>query len=331
LLVTRILGLVANVRILAFLFACFALEAFGQSYPSKPIRLIIPFPPGGSSDVVGRELAHHLGRALGTHLVIDNRGGANGLLGTKALAVAAPDGYTLGFHILTSHITNPFVYRNVPYDVMRDFSSITLVGWSGLVFVANPAFPAKTMQDLIDLSRATPGGINIGSFGTASLAHLSIELLKSMADVNVTHVPYNGSGPAVAATLAGQVPVSVVGLPAALPSIKTDRLRPLAITGAKRSPQLPDVPTVAEAPELPHFDAGLMYGLLAPANTPTAIIRQVQQATVEVLKSPDVQHRLHQRGLDSIIGSTPEEMDAYLKSETAKIRTLLVGAGITSQ
>jgi tripartite-type tricarboxylate transporter receptor subunit TctC len=262
-------------------------------------------------------------------MVIDNRGGANGLIGTKALAIAAPDGYSLMFHIITSHITNPWVYKKLPYDIVRDFASITLVGSSGLVFAANPSFPARNMQDLISLAKANPGATSIGSFGTASMGHLSIKLLERMANVNVAHVPYSGSGPAILATLAGHVPVSVVGLPAALPYFKNGRLRPLALTIAKRSEQLRNVPAVAETPGLAGYDAGLMYGLLAPAHTPLIIIKQVQEATVLVLKSPDVQRRLHERGIDHAIGSTPEEMDAYIRIEMEKVGNLVKAAGVT--
>jgi tripartite-type tricarboxylate transporter receptor subunit TctC len=223
------------------------------------------------------------------------------------------------------------VYKTLPYDIVRDFASVTLVGSSALVFAANPSFPAQNMQDLISLAKANPGTISIGSFGTASMGHLSIKLLESMANVNVTHVPYSGSGPAVVATLAGHVPVSVVGLPAALPYIKQGRLRPLALTIAKRSEQLLNVPTVAETPGLAGYDAGLMYGLLAPAHTPPVVIKQVQEVTVVVLRSPEVQRRLHERGIDQVIGSTPEEMDTYIRIEMKKIGKVVKAAGVTPQ
>lgn len=318
-------------RALAILLAWVATTALAQAYPTKPIHLIIPFPPGGSSDIIGREFAHHLGLALSARIFVDNRSGANGLIGAKALVMAAADGHTLMFHILTSHLTNPWVYKNLPYDVVRDFSSITLVGRAGLVFAVNPSFPAKTVEELISLAKRSPGKISIGSFGTASMSHLSIELLKRKANVDVSHVPYSGAGPAVAATLAGHVPVSVVGLPAALPYIKTGRLWPLAVTSARRSAQLPNVPTVAESAAFKRYEAVLTYALLAPAHTPPSVIKQVQKAAALILQSPKVQRRLYARGMDEVIGSTSEEMDAYIGTEIEKIRKLVKSAGVVPQ
>jgi tripartite-type tricarboxylate transporter receptor subunit TctC len=318
-------------RALALVLAWIATSALPEAYPDKPVRLIIPFPPGGSSDIIGREFAHELRLALDVPVFVDNRGGANGIIGANALAMAAPDGYTLVFHILTSHLTNPWVYRNLPYDTVHDFSSITLVGRAGLVFAANPSFPAETIEDLVSLGKTSSGKISIGSFGTASMSHLSIELLKRIAEVQLSHVPYRGSGPAVTATLSAQVPVSVVGLPAALPYIKTGRLRALAVTSARRSFEIPNVPTVAESAGLEGYEAALMYALLAPAHTPPSIIKRVQQAAVFVLQSLDLQRRLHHRGMDEVIGSTSDEMDAYIVTEMEKIRKLVKSAGLMRQ
>lgn len=318
-------------RILLLVLVILPLVALADNYPSKPIRLIIPFPPGGSSDILGREIAHHLGHLLEQQLVIDNLGGANGVLGTAALANAQPDGYTLMFHIITSHVTNPYVYKNLPYDISRHFASITLVGSSSLIFVAHPSFQGSSIDDLISLAKLRPNAIPVGSFGRASMAHIAVALLERMARVNVLHVPYKGSGPAVLDTLRDQVPVSVVALPAALPLIRQGRLRPLAVTTSHRSQLLPSVPPVAQTTGLAGYDLSLMYGFLAPAKTPVSMVNRLRGAVASVLKSPHVQRRLNERGIDQFIASTPEEMDAYIRHEMGRVKSLVHAAGVKPQ
>jgi tripartite-type tricarboxylate transporter receptor subunit TctC len=298
--------------------ACAALAG-----PAKPIRLIIPFPPAGSSDIIGRELANRLSARLATPIVVENRGGANGLIGSQALLHAAPDGRTLMFHILTSHVANAAIYPRLPFDVQKDFSSISWIGSASLVYAAHPSFPAKNIAELVGVSKSMPQGLSVGSFGRASMAHVSILVLADAANAKVAHIPYSGSGPAVMATISGEVPVSVVGLAAALPYIKSGRLRPLAVTSTKRSPQLPDVPAVGEYPDLLGYSESLTYGFLAPARTPESVIRSVNEAVVALVQSPETQARLGQLGVDEIVGSTPAEMDAYIGRELSKLRQVL--------
>jgi tripartite-type tricarboxylate transporter receptor subunit TctC len=298
--------------------ACTALAG-----PAKPIRLIIPFPPAGSSDIIGRELANRLSARLATPIAVENRGGANGLIGSQTLLHAAPDGRTLMFHILTSHVANAAIYPRLPFDVLKDFSSISWIGSASLVYAAHPSFPAKNIGELVGLSKSMPQGLSVGSFGQASMAHVSILVLADAANAKVAHIPYSGSGPAVMATLSGEVPVSVVGLVAALPYIKSGRLRPLAVTTTKRSPQLPDVPAVGEYADLIGYSESLTYGFLAPAGTPSAVIAKINEAVVSLVQSFEMQERLGQLGVDEIVGSTPEEMDAYIRRELTKLRQVL--------
>lgn len=311
---------------LAFVWLVVA-ASVAHAYPTRAVRLIVPFPPGGSSDILGREFAHHLGVALNIPIVVENRGGANGLIGSKALTAASPDGHTLLFHILTSHIANAAVHEHLPYDVLKDFASISLIGSAGLVYVAHPSFAANNMDELIRLAKTSPGGISVASFGTGSMAHLSIATLVTLAKAKMSHIPYTGSGPAVLATVAGHVPVSVVGLPAALPYIRSGRLRPLAVTSAKRSAQLPDVPAVGETTGLTGYNEPVMYALLAPARTPARVIRRANEATVSVLRSPSPQARLKALGIDDVVGSTPEEMDLYIRYELNRFGQLVRSSG----
>jgi tripartite-type tricarboxylate transporter receptor subunit TctC len=300
----------------------------GPAYPSKPIHLIVPFPAGGPSDLVGRELAAGIGAALGQTVIVENRSGANGAVGAAAVARAAPDGYTIMFQNMTSHLTNPWVYKQLPYDTVADFTPITQVASSTLLVAAHPAFPAKTIAELIALAKAKPGTVGIASFGAGSMAHLGIELLKSMAGVDVIHVPYKGGAPAVADALAGHVPVAIVGLPVALPLVQQGRLRALAVTGRSRAKQLPDVPTVSETPGLAGYDASLMYGLWAPAKTPAAIVGTLHDAAVKLLRTPEVRRKLEDQGMDEVIANTPEQMAANIRVDMEKIGNLVRASGL---
>ena len=228
--------------------------ALAQGYPNKPIRMVVPWPAGGPSDLVGRELAQRMSAVLGQTIVVDNKGGANGVPGADAVAKAAPDGYTLMFHNLTSHVTNPAIYKALPYDTVKDFAPITQVTASSLLIVAHPSFAPRTMAELIADAKARPGQVNFGSFGLGSLGHLGIGKLQVMTGAGLNHIPYKGSAPAVNDTLAGHTPVSIVGFANALTYLKTNKLRAIAITGATRSPQLPNVPTVAETEGLAGYD-----------------------------------------------------------------------------
>ena len=315
-------------RILVLILGLLPWTVLADVYPSKPLRLIIPFPVGGSSDILGREIAHHLGPFWGQPIAVENVGGANGVLGSMALVKARPDGYTLMFHIVTSHVTNPWVYRQLPYDISRDFTSITLIGSSSLIFVAHPSFRGSSIGDLVNLAKLRPNAIPVGSFGSASMGHIAVALLERMAGIDILHVPYSGSGPAVLDTLKDQVPVSVVALPAALPLIRQGRLRPLAVTTTNGSRLLDGVPPVAQSTGLGGYDLSLMYGFFAPAGTPVPLVYQVREAVASVLSSPHVQRRLNEGGIDQIIASKPEEMDAYIRHEMRKVEGLVRAAGV---
>src|SRR5687768_17202986 len=208
--------------------------------------MVVPWPPGGTNDILGRALAEPLGRALGQQVIVDNRGGSNGVIGAEAVARAPGDGYTIMFHSITSHATNPAVYKKLGYDTINDFTPITQIAWVPLLIVAHPSFPARNVRELIAIARARPGEVNYASFGQGSMSHLAGELLKAMAKIDIVHIPYKGGGPALVDALAGHVPVYFSSIVPSLPNIKAGRLRAIAITGAERSKQLPDVPSVSE-------------------------------------------------------------------------------------
>jgi len=320
-----------NSLLRTFLFAAVSLLASVPTlaqYPTKPIRLIVPFPPGGPSDIMAREVAVGLGMALGQPIVVENRPGANGVVGAGIVARAAPDGYTIMCHNTSSHLTNPWVYKQLPYDTINDFAPITQIASAMMVVVVNPNFPAKTMGDLIAMAKAKPGTISIASFGSGSMAHIGIEMLKSLAGIDVVHVPYKGGAPAVADTIAGHVPVTITGPLIALPHIQQGRLRALAVTGRSRSKQLRNVPTVSETPRLGAYEAATGWALWAPAKTPDGTIRSLHDRTVRMLRTPEILERLEKAGADEVIGNTPEQMAANMKIDLDKFGQLVKAAGI---
>ncbi len=318
------------VAVLAVTAAVFAQpQAQAQSaYPSKPIRMIVPWPPGGPSDIVARTFSEYLGKELGQPVIIDNRGGANGSIGADSVAKAAPDGYTLMVQNMTSHATNPSVYRKLPFDTLNDFAWITQIATSPVILVVNPDVPAKTVAELIALAKAKPDAINIASFGQGSLGHLGIEELKMLAKINVAHVPYKGGAPAVADTVAGHTQGAIGGLPVALQLVKDGRLRALAVSTAKRFPAMPDVPAMRETPGLEEYDLGLMYGFAAPARTPAPIVARLNAAALAVFKQPEFRKRLLQEGLGDPIGNSPDEMKKATAADMTRLAQLTKAAGI---
>jgi tripartite-type tricarboxylate transporter receptor subunit TctC len=288
--------------------------ASAQKYPEKPIRLVVPFAPGGGTDVLARSFSSRLAENLGGSIVIENRGGAGGTLGTEIVARAAPDGYTL---LLTSasHTFNPGVYSKLRYDSIKDFAPITLAAMVPLLLVVHPSLPVKNVKELLALAHKRPGELLYGSAGTGSSLHLAGALFAKMADVNMVHVPYKGGGPAVIGLLSGETSVLFPGLQAALSHVKSGRLRALAVSTAKRSPALPDLPSVAES--LPGYDATSWYGVLAPAGTPPAIISRLHAETVKALTNPQLKERLALEGAIAV-GNTPAEFDKFIRHETAK-------------
>ena len=287
-----------------------------SAYPIRPIRAVVPLAPGGGTDTVGRLVMSKLGELLGQQIVVDNRGGGGGTVGTDLVAKAAPDGYTILMGSITTNAVNPVLYKKLPYDHIRDFAAISMIGTVPNALVVHTSVAAKTMKEFIALAKASPGKVAYGSSGIGSAPHLSMELIKSMAGITMTHVPYKGAGAAVADVLGGQIQALCSSLAGLLPHIKSGRVRALGVTTSGRNPQLPDVPTIAES-ALPGYEVLIWYALFAPARTPSAVIARLNAETVKALNSADLKDRLTQQGLD-VASSTPEALAAYVKSETAK-------------
>ena len=290
-------------RLLA-LFALCCSSAFAQTYPAKPITLIIPFPPGGSTDIIGRIAAEGMGRELGQPFVVDNRGGAGGAIGAKAIADAAPDGYTLGIATISTHVVNPIVRTDLRYDSLKDFSFISQIAAVPNVVSIHPSVPAKNMAEFIAYARQNPGKLNFGTPGIGSLGHLIGETFKYSAKVNMTHVPYRGAGPALNDALAGQVQVLFDNLPSSLPHIQAGKLRALAVASDRRVAALPDVPTFAETGH-PLVNDPSWFGLIGPARLPTEITARLHAALVTTLKNPDALKRLTDNA-SVPVGNSPE-------------------------
>jgi tripartite-type tricarboxylate transporter receptor subunit TctC len=307
----------------ALLCASFATTAAAQ-YPDKPIRLVVQYGAGGSTDVLARLVGQKLGEAHGWKVIIDNRPGANGVLATDAVAKAAPDGYTLLFNT-NSDTANVTLLDNLPYDLERDFAPITVVGAMPHLVVVNPALPVKTVAELIALAKQKPGALNFASVGIGSTPHLAGELFNSMAQVNIVHVPYKGSAQAISDVIGGQVQVMFLGAVSGLPHVNAEKLRMLAVTTSKRLPIIPNVPTVAEAAALPDYDASTWWGLLAPAATPPATVAQIHKAVVRVLEAPPVVEYLAKLGAYPV-GSTPADFAAFQKAEIVKWGKILRGS-----
>lgn len=294
---TRLLALAA--------LCCWTFAAGAQSsYPAKPITLIIPFPPGGSTDIIGRIAADGLQRELGRPLVIDNRGGAGGAIGAKAIADAAPDGYTLGVATVSTHVVNPVVRSDLRYDPLKDFSYISEIAAVPNSLSVNPSVPAHTIAQFIEYARQNPGKLNYGTPGVGSLGHLIGETFKYSAKVNLTHVPYRGAGPALNDALAGQVQVLFDNLPSSLPHIRSGKLRILAVASEKRVASLPDVPTFAES-GLPLVNDPSWFGLVGPARLPPEIVSRLHAALVATLQQPETQKRI-EAAESTPVGNSPE-------------------------
>lgn len=287
-----------------------------DEYPVRPVRLIIGFPPGGATDLVARIIGPKLGEALKQQVVIDNRAGANGTIGAELAANATPDGYNLHLGTLGALVISPTITK-VPYDPIKDFSTISMAVQLQNMFLVHPTVAAKSIPDLIKLAKQKPGALNYASSGLGSPGHLAGELFKTMAKVDMVHIPYKGGGPALTDLLGGQLPVFVAVISTGVPPVKAGRAVALAVTGAKRSPALPDVPTLAETPGLKGYEASNWYGMVAPAGTPQPIINRLHKDLSGLLKSPDIRDALLARGIDAE-SSTPEEFTAYIKSESAK-------------
>ncbi len=300
------------------------LVSAADNYPQRPIRQIIPYPPGGAGDIVGRMLAGSLSAALGQQVVNDNRGGGGQVIATQIAAGAAPDGYTL-FLASATHSINPALRKNLPYDTLKDFAAITLVAESPLVFVAHPSLKVGSIKELIAAAKAQPGRINYASSGPGSGGHMSVELLQSMTGINVVHIPYKGAGPALVDVVAGQVQIICTSPLPSMPHVKSVRLRALGMTSLKRAPAYPDVPAVSET--VPGYQSALWYALLAPARTPPEIIKRLHAETVKALAAPQMREQLQALGATPV-GNSPQELQAFIGKEIQMWTQLVKQANI---
>lgn len=300
--------------------------AQAQNYPEKPVRIVLPYAPGGGADVVGRPLAQRLFEKMGRQFVIDNRGGASGNIGMEIVAKSPPDGYTLVLCLGPQLSVNQSLYSKLPYDPFRDFAPIMLIGTASYMLAIHPTLPVRTMNEFVALARAKPGQLVYGSSGNGSGLHLSMELLKSMTKIDVIHVPYKGGGPATPDLLSGQLQAMFMSWGTAGGHIRAGRLRALAVTTAKRSAAVPELPTIAES-GVPGYDSGVWYAILAPRGTPAAIVNRLHSEISALLKTSDLKERYITDGIE-IIGSTPDELTAYMKTETAKWADVIKRASI---
>jgi tripartite-type tricarboxylate transporter receptor subunit TctC len=301
---------------LAMLFMlCVAAAAFAQQYPVKPIRYVIPFPPAGTTDILARFLAEKLVGSLGQQVVVENRAGASGNIGMEHVAKSPPDGYTLVMCTAAQFI-NETLYPKLTFSLPRDFAPIGLVAHVPNIMEVHPSVPARTVKEFIALAKARPGQINYASSGSGTSIHMSAELFKMMTGVNLVHIPYKGSAPALIDLMAGQVQVMFDNLPSSMPYLKSGRLRPIAVTTSKRYPGLPEVPTISES-GVPGYEAVAAFGILAPAGTPREIVMRLNSEVNRALKLPDMAERFAQQGAIPAPG-TPEEYGAFVRSEIAK-------------
>ena len=290
--------------------------AAAQNYPSRPIRFIVPFPPGGGNDTIARTVGQKLTESFDQQVVIDNRAGAGGIIGAETAARAVPDGYTLFLGGVASHGINPNLNAKLSYDPVRDFAPISLIASAPLVVVVHPSVPVKSIKELIDYAKAKPGELNFASNGTGGSSHLAAEMFRMMTGANIVHVPYKGLSPALTDLLSGQVQLMFSSTVAIMPQVRAGRLRPLAMTGAKRSPAMPDIPTVAES-GVAGFETASWYGVLAPAGTPAAIVDRLSREIVKITRMSDVRERMASEGAEPV-GNSPEEFGAHIRRELAR-------------
>jgi tripartite-type tricarboxylate transporter receptor subunit TctC len=307
-----------------------AAPAIADTFPSKPIKLVVGFPPGGINDIVARVVGQKLGEALGQPVVIENKAGAGGTIGADLVAKAKPDGYTLLLGSVSNIAMAPSQYKGLPYDSVKDFSPVALLAAAPNILVVHPQFPVNSVKDLIALARQKPGQISYASAGNGTSNHLTVELLKVLADIDLVHVPYKGDAVGITDVIGGQVPMMFPTVPVALPHIKAGKLRPIAVSSAQRTPLVPGIPTVNESGGLADFEVSVWVGILAPANTPKEIVDRVGSELTRIVQTPEVREKL------ASLGAAPDARDAaqfgaYIKSETAKWAKVAAAAKITAQ
>lgn len=316
---------VATLAGIATIAGPFAAEAQAQAWPTRPVRMVVPFAPGGNTDILARVIAPRVAEALGQPVVIENRGGAGGAIGTELVARAAPDGYTIAM-VSAAHVINPAMVKRLPYDSLRDFQPVTLVADVPTALVVHPSLPVRSVQDLIALGRKRPGQVHYSTSGRGTVGHLSGELLSAASGAKFVHVAYKGAAPALVDLIAGQVEFQFASLPAVVQFVRAGKLRMIAQTGERRSPAAADVPTMQES-GLAGFVVSSGFGLLAPAGTPRAVVDRLQAAVRTALGSADVRRVFAEQGADPV-GSTPEEYEAFNRAEIARWMKAAREAGI---
>ena len=312
---------------LAAVAAAVPAMAQAPAYPNKPITIIVPFAAGGTTDILARLVGQYLGTELGQPVLVDNRVGAGGNIGGQLAARSPADGYTLFMGTVGTHAINQSLYSKMPFDPIKDFAPISRVANVPNLLVANPQQPFKNVKELIAYAKANPGKINFGSSGNGSSIHLSGELFKMMTKVDMVHVPYKGSAPAMNDLLGNQIAIMFDNMPSAIQHVRAGKLRPLAVTTAKRSPELPDVPTIAEA-GVPGYEATSWFGLLAPANTPATIVDKIDAALMKVYKNPELLKKIADQGAEPVV-ETPAQFATFIKAETAKWGKVVKESGAT--
>jgi tripartite-type tricarboxylate transporter receptor subunit TctC len=311
------------------LLALTPLAAQAQAFPTKAITIIVPFSAGGTTDILARVLGQFISKDLGQPVIIDNRAGAGGNIGTQLVARAAPDGYTILMGTVGTHAINQSLYPKLGFDPIKDFAPLTRVALVPNLLVANPAQPFKTVKELMAYAKTNPGKVTFGSSGSGTSIHLSGELFKQMAGVDIQHVAYKGSAPAVNDLLGNHIAIMFDNMPSAISHVKAGKLRPLAVTTAQRSPALPDVPTIAEA-GVPGYEATSWFGLLAPAKTPAPVVARLNASILKALADPDVKKKLLEQGAEPA-GETPAQFAAFIASETVKWGKIVKQSGATAQ
>jgi tripartite-type tricarboxylate transporter receptor subunit TctC len=313
----------------AFFAFMISAAAVAQTYPDKPVRVVVPFPAGGAADIVARQVVQGLSSGFGTQFIVDNRAGAGGAIGAEVVARAAPDGQTLLFASSSALSINPHIGAKLPYDALRDFTPVVLVGFAPNVLVIHPSVPAKSVKELIAFARTKPGALNFASNGSGTLSHLTGELFMQRAGIKMVHVPYKGAAPATIDTMAGNVSVLFAAYPSVSAQERSGRLRALAVTSAKRVAVAPNLPTVAEA-ALPGFESSQWWGLYGPAGLPAPIVNRLNAEANKVLKTPDMKKRLAGDGADPA-GGTPQELGAYHRADYEKWAKVVKAAGIKAE
>jgi tripartite-type tricarboxylate transporter receptor subunit TctC len=296
------------------------------AYPTKPVRLIVAFPPGGSTDIIARLVGQKLGERVGQQVVVDNRGGAGGTIGTELAARASADGYTLTMGTTSTHVIAPAAYPNVKYDPVKDFEPITLVASTPYLLVLHPSVQAKSLKEFVGLMKAQPGKLNYASAGAGSTTQIAMEMLKIASGTDIVHIPFKGNGPAGAALMGGEVQALFGSMPAVLPHAKSGKMRAIAVGTAKRSPALPDVPTVAES-GYPGFEVSLWLGFFAPKGTPGPVVKKLYGELTTIAKTPEMKEQFERNGADPLT-TTPAELSKLMQSELAKYRKVIKAANI---